>query len=134
MTTYAGACHCGTVRFEIEAEIDHVRSCDRSVCSMRGALIFRVGPDSFRLLSSPESLSCYRWGSLTAADYFCSTCGMLPFRKPGSPTADERRNGAVPFDGWSINTRCLSGFDPSSVPTIQIAGSRLTIDPPARDS
>jgi len=35
MTTYVGSCHCGRVRFEVVAEIDHVRSCDCSVCSKR---------------------------------------------------------------------------------------------------
>ena len=28
--TYQGSCHCGTVRFEVEADLDHVRVCDCS--------------------------------------------------------------------------------------------------------
>ena len=42
MTTYRGSCHCGKVRFEVDAEIDHVRSCDCSICRRRGALNYRV--------------------------------------------------------------------------------------------
>jgi hypothetical protein len=126
--TYRGSCHCKAVRFEIDADIDHVRVCDCSVCSRRGALIYRVPIDAFRLLTPLSDLSVYRWGSRTAADYFCPVCGILPFRKPSRPTREERSAGIPPFDGWAVNTRCLEGFDPSSVPVRMIQGSRLVID------
>jgi hypothetical protein len=93
MTTYVGSCHCGRVRFEVVAEIDHVRSCDCSVCSKRGALNFRVPQRSLRLLSSWENLSLYQGGSRTAKDYFCSTCGILPFRRPVIPLLESLRKG-----------------------------------------
>lgn len=128
MMTYAGSCHCGAVRFEIDANIDHVRVCDCSVCSKRGALIYRVPTDAFRLLTPMEKLSVYRWGSHTAADYFCPVCGILPFRRPSLPTADERAAGVQPFDGWAVNTRCLESFNPSLVPVRHIQGSKLTIE------
>ncbi|MEW6449571.1 MAG: GFA family protein [Pseudomonadota bacterium] len=131
MKTYSGSCHCGAVRFEIDADIDHVRACDCSICSKRGALIHRVAVDAFRLLTPLEGLTVYRWGSLTAADYFCSVCGVLPFRKPSHPTVEESAAGVQPFDGWAINTRCLDGFDPSSVPVRRIYGSRLSVETPA---
>ncbi|WP_084169902.1 GFA family protein [Paraburkholderia ferrariae] len=125
--TYQGSCHCKTVRFEIDADIDHVRVCDCSVCAMRGALIHRVPADAFRLQTPLDNLSVYRWGSRTAADYFCPTCGVLPFRKPSAPTAEEAANGLAPFDGWAVNTRCLEGFDPSGVPVRTVRGSTLVI-------
>ena len=127
---YAGSCHCGAVRFEIDADIDHVRVCDCSVCSKRGALIYRVAADALRLLTPLEQLSAYRWGSLTATDYFCTVCGILPFRKPGHPTPQERAAGVQLFDGWAVNTRCLEGFDPSSVPVRRIHGGRLVAEVP----
>jgi hypothetical protein len=130
MMRYAGSCHCGAVRFEIDADIDHVRACDCSICSKRGALIYRVAADALRLLTPLEELSVYRWGSLTAADYFCSVCGILPFRKPSHPTAEERAAGVQQFDGWAVNTRCLEGFDPSSVPVRRIHGSKLVVEVP----
>ncbi|HVL08369.1 MAG TPA: GFA family protein [Burkholderiaceae bacterium] len=125
MTTYRGACHCGAVRFEIDAEIDHVRACDCSVCRRRGALIYRVPAGAFRLLTPVADLQVYRWGSMTGADYICRTCGILPFRQPSHPTAEERAAGLRPFDGWAINTRCLIDFDAESVPVRRIRGSRL---------
>lgn len=127
MRTYQGSCHCKAVRFEIDADIDHVRVCDCSVCSMRGALIYRVPADAFRLQTSLDNLSVYRWGSQTAVDYFCPICGILPFRKPSAPTVEEAPIGMAPFDGWAVNTRCLEGFDPSGVPVRRGLGSALVI-------
>lgn len=127
MKTYSGACHCGTVRFEVDADIDHVRVCDCSVCAKRGALIFRVGLQALRLQTPLEALSVYRWGTRTGADYFCPTCGILPFRKPSQPSPEEKAAGVMPFDGWAVNTRCLSGFDPMSVPVRRISGSRIKL-------
>lgn len=125
MRTYSGSCHCGRVRFEVDADIDHVRSCDCSVCSKRGALNFRVAADALRLLTRWQCLSLYQWGTRTAKDYFCSCCGVLPFRRPSDPTPEELRDGVEPFDGWAVNVRCLDGVDLSRLPVKQIRGSRI---------
>jgi hypothetical protein len=125
MPTYIGSCNCGEVHFEVDAEIDHVRSCDCSVCSKRGALNFRVAKASLRLLTPWENLSVYEWGSRTAKDYFCSACGILPFRRPSDPTQQELRDGILPFDGWAVNVRCLAGVDFSALPVKRIHGSRI---------
>lgn len=123
--TYEGSCHCGRVRFEVDAEIDHVRVCDCSICRRRGALIHRVPKDNLRLLTSWANLSLYRWGSRTAEDYFCPTCGILPFRRPSDPTPRELRDGVEPFDGWSVNVRCLVDVDIDALPISRIFGSRI---------
>nr|WP_063902063.1 phage late control D family protein [Burkholderia ubonensis] len=83
--------------------------------------------DAFRLQTSLDNLSVYRWGSQTTVDYFCPICGILPFRKPSAPTVEEAPNGMAPFDGWAVNTRCLEGFDPSGVPVRRVPGSALVI-------
>jgi hypothetical protein len=127
MTTYLGSCHCGAVQFEVEAEIDHARSCDCSICAKRGALNYRVPKDDLRLLTSWEELSVYQWGSRTAKDYFCPTCGILPFRRPSDPTPQELRDGAQPFDGWAVNVRCLRGVDLDALPIKRIHGSQIQI-------
>ena len=59
--TYEGACHCGRVRFEVDADIDHVRVCDCSVCYKRGALNFRVHQDDFRPLTPLDEMTLYQW-------------------------------------------------------------------------
>ena len=109
--TYEGGCHCGKVRFEVTADIDHVRVCDCSICRTRGALIHRVPEDDVRILTPLSELTLYRWGSGTGRDYFCPVCGILPFRRTSMPTRAEIERGLAPFDGWAVNTRCLKDFD-----------------------
>ena len=112
--TYRGSCHCGHVRFEIDAELDHVRVCDCSVCSRRGALNHRVAPHCFRLLTPLEDLTTYTFHTRTARDYFCPTCGILPFRRPRTDP-----------DVWTVNVRCLEGVDLDAIPVKRVYGSRL---------
>lgn len=112
--TYRGSCHCGNVRFEIDADLDQVRVCDCSMCRRRGALLHRVDEGSFRLLSSLSDLSLYQWHTKTAKDYFCPTCGIQPFRRPR--TAPQQ---------WSVNVRCLDEVDLDSIPITYTHGSRL---------
>ena len=132
MKTYRGSCHCGKVKFEVDAEIDHVRVCDCSVCRRRGALIHRVPKESLRLSTPWEGLVRYQWGTRTAVDYFCGTCGILPFRRLSDPTPRELKEGLLPFDGWSINVRCLEDVDLESIPIRRIYGSKIQLgaEPP----
>jgi len=128
MFTYEGSCHCGRVRFEVRAHIDHVRECDCSICHCRGALNFRVPKEALLLLTPWEELSLYQWGSKTAKDYFCRTCGILPFRRPSDPTLQELRDGVEPFDGWAVNVRCLAGVDIRTLPVKKVRGSQIQHD------
>lgn len=123
--TYQGSCHCGACRFEINADIDHVRVCDCSICSRRGALIVRVAEEQFRLLTPLSALTLYEWHTRTAKDYFCPVCGILPFRKPRDLTDDERVQGMQPFTGWAVNVRCLEGVKLDDIPIKRMHGSRL---------
>ncbi len=125
MQTYRGSCHCGRVRFEVDLELDHVRVCDCSICRKRGALIHRVPAERVRLLTPLEELTLYQWHTRTAEDYFCPTCGILPFRRPRDRTRDEKAEGALPFSGWSVNVRCLDGVDLAAIPVRRVYGSRL---------
>jgi hypothetical protein len=122
---YSGSCHCGRVRFELTAEIDHVRVCDCSICRQRGALIFRVDEADLHLLTPLAELTLYQWGSFTAKDYFCPTCGILPFRRPSHPTEGELARGVRPFNGWAVNVRCLEGVDVDALPRRVIRGRWL---------
>ena len=102
------------MRFEVAADIDHVRSCDCSVCRRRAGLMFRVAPEAMRFRTPLEELSVYEWNTRIARDYFCPACGVLPFR----------RSRSAP-DTWDVNVRCLEGLDLESLPVRQMRGSEL---------
>ena len=97
MVTHTGGCHCGRVRFEVQApgglEVDE---CNCSMCSKAGFLHLLVPAGRFRLLSGESSLTAYQFNTGTARHLFCSFCGIKSFYVPRSHP-----------DGFSVNARCL---------------------------
>jgi hypothetical protein len=105
--THTGGCHCGKVRFEVDAPADlEVLDCNCSICSKTGYLHLIVPRKRFRLLGGEEALSTYTFNTGAAKHYFCATCGIKPFYVPRSHP-----------DGYSVNTRCL---DPGTVRSVAI--------------
>jgi hypothetical protein len=100
MPRYTGSCHCGSVRFEIEAVIHRVTDCNCSICSKKGILHLRVEPGNFRLLSGGEHLGTYQFGTRLAKHHFCTNCGIHPFTRPRSAPGS-----------YTVNVRCLDGVD-----------------------
>jgi hypothetical protein len=95
--THTGGCHCGRVRFEVDApaEIEAV-DCNCSMCRRSGYLHLIVPADEFRLVSGADALTEYRFNTGVARHLFCSICGVKSFYVPRSHP-----------DGWSVNVRCL---------------------------
>lgn len=87
----------------------------------------RIPKEKLRFLTPLEDLTIYQWGTRTARDYFCKFCGILPFRRPSDPTPEELSEGMIPFDGWSVNLRCLEKLDLESIPVKPVYGSQLKI-------
>ncbi|MEZ4382294.1 MAG: GFA family protein [Nannocystaceae bacterium] len=94
---HAGACHCGAVRFEVEAPAEvEVLTCNCSICARTGYLHLIVDRDRLHLLQGAEVLADYRFGTGTARHHFCRICGVKPFYVPRSKP-----------DGYSVNLRCV---------------------------
>lgn len=94
---YTGACHCGAVRFEVEAAAElSIRECNCSICHKGGFLHLIVPKSQFTLLSGEEALSLYTFNTGVAKHHFCKVCGMKPFYIPRSNP-----------DGVDVNVRCL---------------------------
>ena len=56
-TDFAGGCHCGRVRFEVDAATPlEVLDCNCSICRMTGFLHLIVPATRFRLLSGADAL------------------------------------------------------------------------------
>ena len=100
MPTYHGSCHCGRIRFEVEADIDRVTVCNCSICAKKGILHHRVSAENFRLVSGQDALGTYQFGTMIAKHHFCTVCGIHTFTRPR----------AAP-NLYTINVRCLDDFD-----------------------
>ena len=102
MTTHSGGCHCGRIRFEVEAPADlSLSDCNCSVCSMVGYQHLIVPKSRFRLLDGEDALTTYTFNTGVARHYFCNHCGVKSFYVPRSHP-----------EGISVNARCL---DPGTV-------------------
>jgi hypothetical protein len=111
---YLGSCHCGAVRFEIETDFPELTTCDCSICRRRNALMVKVHESRFRLLAGEDSLTEYRFHTMTARHFFCKRCGIYPFhRKRVTP------------DYFGINVFCLEDFDPSGLTVRQTIGAAM---------
>eukprot|EP00270_Netrium_digitus_P007182 TRINITY_DN2090_c0_g1_i2.p1 TRINITY_DN2090_c0_g1~~TRINITY_DN2090_c0_g1_i2.p1 ORF type:complete len:142 (+),score=6.15 TRINITY_DN2090_c0_g1_i2:127-552(+) len=86
LVTHRGGCHCGAVRFEVEAPADLVEwVCNCSICAMRKNTHFIVPSSLFRLSpSSSDFLSTYTFGTHKAQHKFCKVCGICSFYIPRS--------------------------------------------------
>ena len=97
MTTHKGGCHCGRVRFEVDAPAKPVvQECNCSICAKTGFLHLIVPHSRFRLVSGEDALTTYRFNTGVAKHHFCNHCGIKSWYVPRSHP-----------DGVSVNARCL---------------------------
>jgi hypothetical protein len=111
MAIYAGGCHCGRIRFEVEGELRRVSLCNCSICSKTAYLHWTVDPAQLRLRTAPGSWATYRFLTGTSENRFCPTCGVSPFRVPRSDP-----------DKLTVNARCLDGVDVEALPVDRFDG------------
>jgi hypothetical protein len=98
--TYCGSCHCGTVSFEADIDLDAgTAKCNCSICSKARAWGAIISPESFRLKNGEAALSDYQFGSKSVHHYFCKHCGIRPYERGF--------HEAVGGDFYSINVACL---------------------------
>jgi len=97
MTTHKGGCHCGRVRFEVDApaEIEADR-CNCSICHKSGFLHLIVPKEDFHLVSGEDDLETYTFNTGASQHYFCRHCGIKSYYVPRSHP-----------DGISVNINCL---------------------------
>ena len=102
MVVHKGGCHCGRVRFEVEAPADLVLDeCNCSICNMAGYQHLIVPKSDFRILQGEDQFTTYAFNKGVAQHSVCSHCGVQSFYIPRSHPA-----------GLSVTGRCL---DPGTV-------------------
>ena len=103
--THKGSCHCGAVRYEVDAPADiEVDECNCSICSRSGYLHLIVPKSRFRLIQGEGNLSTYTFDTHEAKHLFCKTCGIKSFYIPRSHP-----------EGISVNARCLENDTVNSI-------------------
>ena len=99
LVKYAGGCHCGRVRFEVDAPTRPLlQACTCSICRLTGFVHLIVPAAHFRLLRGDDALVEYRFNTGVARHLFCRVCGVKSFYVPRSHP-----------HGFSVNARCLDG-------------------------
>jgi hypothetical protein len=112
MITHHGGCHCGKVRWEVDAPAElTIDECNCSMCSRFGYQHLIVPAHRFRLLKGREALTNYTFLTGTAQHLFCSTCGVKSFYVPRSHP-----------DGFSVNARCIDSVTVTGMKINQVDG------------
>ena len=114
--TYAGGCHCGTVRFEVKADLEHVIACNCSICSKKGYLLTFVPAEQFTLVSGGDALADYQFGRKRIHHLFCPACGVQSFGRGAGPDGREM---------CAVNVRCLEGVDVEALTITPFDGKSL---------
>lgn len=102
MSKYSGGCHCGEVRYEVDADLGRVISCNCSICQKRGALLTFVPAPQFTMLAGEDQLTDYQFNKKTLHHLFCRKCGVGSFVRGRGPDGS---------DMVAINVRCLDDVD-----------------------
>ena len=107
LVTHKGGCHCGAVRYEVDAP-EHIvaEECNCSICTKSGFLHLIVPASRFRLIEGADAQSEYQFNTKTARHFFCRHCGVKSFYVTRSNP-----------DGYSINVRCL---EPETIASITV--------------
>ena len=113
---YQGGCHCGKVRFEVEADLGQVVACNCSICTKHGLLLTFVGGDKFKLVSGERELTGYQFNKKEIHHLFCRSCGVESFARGTAPDGREM---------VAINVRCLDRIDLDALTTAPFDGKSL---------
>lgn len=113
---YSGSCHCGKVKFEVEADFKDGLACNCSMCGRKGTVLAFVPGDKFRLLSGENAVTDYQFGKKSIHHLFCSTCGVTSYATGKGRDGSEMR---------AINLRCIEGIDLDKIQIKNFDGKSL---------
>ena len=116
MKAHSGSCHCGGVKFILNAEIVELTTCDCSLCVKKNAVMTKAPEAALQLTEGEEFLALYQSHTHQAKPYFCSRCGIYIFH----------RKRAAP-DHFGVNVFCLDDFNAASVSVRATEGANMTL-------
>ena len=111
ISRHTGSCHCGAVRFQVEADLGEGASrCNCSVCTKIATTGRIVKPGAFALVAGEENLGVYEWGGKISKRFFCKNCGIHCFARG--------HLAEIGGDYVSVNLNCIDGLDPNSLEVV----------------
>jgi len=110
---YHGSCHCGSVAFDVEGDIDRALSCNCSICQRKGSLLWFVPRDALKVATPPDASRVYEFNRHVIKHHFCPTCGIHPYAEATGPDGKPRA---------AVNIRCLEDVDIASIPVTHYDG------------
>ena len=113
---YKGSCHCGNVKYEVEGEISGVISCNCSICSRKGSLLWFVPRDKLSVKTPEAEIATYTFNKHHIKHRFCPKCGIHTHAE-----AKDRQGNPM----GAINLRCLEGLDLGSIQVSPFDGRSL---------
>jgi hypothetical protein len=113
---YKGSCHCGTIAFEVDGDLEGAMACNCSICARKGSLLWFVPRDQLTLLTPEADLATYTFNKHVIKHHFCATCGIHPFGEGADPKGNQVA---------AINIRCLEGLELDTVPVTHFDGRGL---------
>lgn len=114
--THQGSCHCGRIAFSVEGEIAGAVSCNCSICSRKGALLWFVPAERMTLRTAEEDLGVYTFNRHVIRHVFCRTCGIHTHGEGTDPQGNRMA---------AINLRCVEGIDLAAIPVQHFDGRSL---------
>lgn len=114
--SFEGSCHCGAVRFKIDAPPPtKAISCNCSHCRRKGFLLSFFPAGQFTLMQGEDSLRSYRFNTHKIDHRFCRKCGTEPFADGTNPDGS-----AV----CAVNLRCVASIDLDSLELQHFDGAK----------
>ena len=111
---YYGTCHCRSIKFEIESDLEKIVQCNCSICIRRNAKMIMVPKENFKLIEGLEDLTLYQFNTDIAKHFFCKKCGIY--------THHNRKSDP---NGMGVNLGCIENIDPMEFNTIKFDGKKL---------
>ena len=111
---YKGSCHCQSVQFEIESDLEKIVQCNCSICIRRNAKMIMVPKENFTLTKGEEYLTFYQFNSNIAKHYFCKKCGIY--------THHNRKSDP---NGMGVNLGCVDELNAMDYDAISFDGRKL---------
>lgn len=110
---YQGSCQCGSIAYEVDADLDQTMICNCSRCQRLGLVLTMVPKSEFRL-TRDGPVTEYLFNRKAIHHRFCPTCGVESYAIGKGPDGAEM---------VAVNVNCLDGVDPRALHSKAVDGA-----------